>query len=175
MLQGTLHANTTNSRARMFGRVPCRPPYSTLSLFLSGSIFAGRRSDAETSRWFCSPSNWLKLRPSVLVLFLRLDPCRGAGPPEHGVVPDQLLSFISFFIFVLLWGNQPEESVPTKCSIVFLYHILCRYVFISYIENHCKSIHWILAVLFIPSFFILPHYIFLQNISQTYGDNLSSV
>lgn len=76
---------------------------------------------------------------------------------------------LSFFVLLLLWlwgKNTQRKSVPTKCSIVFLYHILCRYVFISYIENHCKSIHWILAVLFIPSFFILPHYIFLQKITS---------
>lgn len=41
-----------------------------------------------------------------------------------------LTSFISFFIFMLLlllWGKTHKGNpVPTKCYIVFLYHILCR-------------------------------------------------
>lgn len=77
-------------------------------------------------------------------------------------------SYLLFF--TLFWGTR-GTPVPTKCYIVFLYHILCRYVFISYIETHCKSIHWTLAVLSIPSF-LYRLIIFFYRKLQTYGDNL---
>lgn len=56
---------------------------------------------------------------------------RGGGVPTENPIlcltSSHLHIFFIFLMLLLLWGNTQRNPVPTKCSIVFLYHILCRY------------------------------------------------
>lgn len=134
MLRGTYllsnqRAGATPPRSHAFLLKPVLASVQTLT-HVSGSGLTSIRSPAvqagvKPKRTLCSGS---AERSSVLLhgsSFLFLIPVE-----ERDLVPDPFHVFISFFkqFFMLLFLRKKKRGnpVPTKCDIVFLYHILCR-------------------------------------------------
>ena len=87
--------------------------------FLPSSERSGRvRPKAAASTSFTDPPSG----PVVVILALTPPTTRSCAWP----VPHLHIRFFIFYVVVTLRKNTQRNPVPTKCSIVFLYHILCR-------------------------------------------------